>query len=74
MPDTGVMDDVREVAEQTAAGLWAQSALIGVRAKEAADCRLLVADTSAEPNPSLGNLLRAGFEQVGQPMQWVWKP
>jgi ribosomal protein S18 acetylase RimI-like enzyme len=51
-----------------------QSALIGVRAKEAADCRLLVSDTSAEPNPSLGNLLRAGFEQVGQPIEWVWKP
>lgn len=58
----------------------AQSALIAVRAKEAANagCRWLSAETgqpaAGETNPSLNNLASAGLRPLYYRQNWVWTP
>lgn len=62
-----------------ARGRGAQSALLTIRARaaRAAGCRWLVAETEAdEPgghNPSLHNLLRAGFRPLYERTDWLWR-
>jgi GNAT superfamily N-acetyltransferase len=59
-------------------GRGAQSALLAVRleAAAAAGCRWIVAETGAEGpgehNPSLQNMLRAGFEPMYERTHWQW--
>ncbi|MBN6038440.1 GNAT family N-acetyltransferase [Amycolatopsis sp. 195334CR] len=61
-----------------ARGRGAQSALIAARLRAAAaeGCRWIVAETGAEGpgehNPSLHNLLRAGFEPMYDRANWQW--
>jgi hypothetical protein len=58
----------------------AQSALIAIRAREAgaAGCRWLTAETGKptedSPNPSLNNLVRAGFQPLYHRRNWNWEP
>ena len=57
----------------------AQSALVAARAQTAADegCRWLVAETGLPEegtrNPSLNNLLRAGFRPLYERQNWNWR-
>ena len=57
----------------------AQSALVAARAKAAADegCRWLVAETGVPEegtrNPSLNNLVRAGFRPLYERQNWNWR-
>ncbi|MBV1941201.1 GNAT family N-acetyltransferase [Streptomyces sp. BV286] len=61
-----------------ARGRGAQSALLAARLHAAAaeGCRWIVAETAAENsgehNPSLHNLLRAGFEPMYDRANWLW--
>ncbi|MET7682342.1 GNAT family N-acetyltransferase [Streptomyces sp. NPDC005423] len=61
-----------------ARGRNAQSALIAARLRAAAaeGCRWIVAETGVEgpgaPNPSLRNLVRAGFEPMYDRANWLW--
>lgn len=61
-----------------ARGRGAQSALLAVRlhGAAAAGCRWIVAETAAESpgdhNPSLHNMLRAGFEPLYERTHWQW--
>jgi hypothetical protein len=58
----------------------AQTALLGLRADAAAKagCRWLVAETNLPPvglaNPSLNNMLRAGFRPLYTRRNWLWRP
>jgi hypothetical protein len=58
----------------------AQSALIAVRAKEAANagCRWLCAETGVpgdgQLNPSLNNLITAGLRPLYHRQNWIWSP
>ncbi|MFI6759304.1 hypothetical protein ACIBF5_09190 [Micromonospora sp. NPDC050417] len=60
-------------------GRGAQSALIAVRARAAADagCRWLVAETgrpeSGDSNPSLNNLIRLGLTPLYDRQDWIWQ-
>jgi GNAT superfamily N-acetyltransferase len=61
-------------------GRGAQSALLSValRGAAAAGCRWFVAETGTEAdgehNPSLHNMLRAGFQVCYERRNWVWDP
>lgn len=61
-----------------ARGRGAQSALLAARLRAAAaeGCRWIVAETAAEStgehNPSLHNMLRAGFEPLYDRTHWQW--
>ena len=63
----------------SARGRGAQTALLTTRARYAAEqgCRWLIADTAADPpgghNPSLHNLLRAGFVPLYERTEWIWQ-
>jgi GNAT superfamily N-acetyltransferase len=70
--DVAYMNTGATLAEYRNHGV--QSALIAARLREASGCRMFVTDTSAEPNPSLSNMRRAGFTQVGTPQNWIWQP
>ncbi|WP_218009037.1 GNAT family N-acetyltransferase [Herbidospora cretacea] len=58
----------------------AQSALLAIRAKEAANagCRWLVAETGQPAtggvNPSLNNMIRAGLRPLYTRQNWLWRP
>lgn len=62
-----------------ARGRGAQSALLAARVRAAATegCRWLVAETGAEGprehNPSLHNMVRAGFEPLYERATWLWR-
>jgi ribosomal protein S18 acetylase RimI-like enzyme len=74
--ETGQMYGAATLPEHRGRG--AQTALLAVRAEvaRAAGCRWLVAETGVpEPgavNPSLDNMLRAGFEVRYQRRNWAW--
>lgn len=76
----GTADMFGGATVSAARGRGAQSALITARARAAAagGCRWLIAETEAdEPgghNPSLHNLLRAGFRRLYERVDWVWRP
>jgi ribosomal protein S18 acetylase RimI-like enzyme len=57
-------------------GRGVQSALIALRAREAAaaGCKWLVTETGAGPGTSLNNMLRAGFKPLYDPRNWRWRP
>ncbi|TKK81171.1 GNAT family N-acetyltransferase [Herbidospora galbida] len=58
----------------------AQSALLAIRAKEAANagCRWLVAETGqpaeGQVNPSLNNMIRSGLRPLYTRQNWLWRP
>ncbi|SDP35377.1 Acetyltransferase (GNAT) domain-containing protein [Actinacidiphila guanduensis] len=61
-----------------ARGRGAQTALLAARIRDAAaaGCRWVVAETGAEapgePNTSLRNMMRAGFELLYERVTWSW--
>ncbi|WP_113700028.1 GNAT family N-acetyltransferase [Nonomuraea lactucae] len=58
----------------------AQSALLAARARAAAEagCRWLISETAlpdeGSANPSLNNMLRAGFKPLYERRNWLWSP
>ena len=77
MGETGQMYGAATLSQWRGRG--AQSALLAARAEVArrAGCRWLVAETGLPElgavNPSLDNMVRAGFEVLYQRRNWIWK-
>jgi hypothetical protein len=75
--DIGSLNSAATLSAHQSQG--AQSALVAARAKAAADagCRWLVAETGVPEegtrNPSLNNLVRAGFQPIYERQNWNWR-